>query len=211
MLGLGSPSLLPTRTLCKILDSCKQLTLAQGTGEEDPSGMVTIITGLPLDNPSVLSGPMQVGRGARPEVCGMGTRHQSRCPPQTLYTVASPSPSPLPHPSTSSCSSGVRLSPSISPHPHSIGSPAGRCTCQCGHQECSGLLQAVEGDWLRLAPGPCSGADSRSLLPTLGSHPTTRRLGTHTGRQPSCTPAAGRAHARREGGAPTAKMGTAGQ
>nr|XP_023423278.1 protein SMG5 isoform X2 [Cavia porcellus] len=46
-------------TLYKILDSCKQLTLAQGTGEEDPSGMVTIITGLPLDNPSALSGPMQ--------------------------------------------------------------------------------------------------------------------------------------------------------
>ncbi|XP_036298277.1 protein SMG5 isoform X5 [Pipistrellus kuhlii] len=46
-------------TLYKILDSCKQLTLAQGAGEEDPGGMVTIITGLPLDNPSVLSGPMQ--------------------------------------------------------------------------------------------------------------------------------------------------------
>uniref|UniRef100_A0A452UVZ4 Nonsense-mediated mRNA decay factor n=1 Tax=Ursus maritimus TaxID=29073 RepID=A0A452UVZ4_URSMA len=46
-------------TLYKILDSCKQLTLAQGAGEEDPSGMVTIITGLSLDNPSALSGPMQ--------------------------------------------------------------------------------------------------------------------------------------------------------
>ncbi|XP_040854178.1 protein SMG5 isoform X3 [Ochotona curzoniae] len=46
-------------TLYKILDSCKQLTLAQGAGEEDPSGMVTIVTGLPLDNPSTLSGPMQ--------------------------------------------------------------------------------------------------------------------------------------------------------
>ncbi|XP_050022388.1 nonsense-mediated mRNA decay factor SMG5 [Alexandromys fortis] len=46
-------------TLYKILDSCRQLTLAQGAGEEDPSGMVTIITGLHLDNPSVLSGPMQ--------------------------------------------------------------------------------------------------------------------------------------------------------
>ncbi|XP_070253074.1 nonsense-mediated mRNA decay factor SMG5 isoform X4 [Myotis yumanensis] len=46
-------------TLYKILDSCKQLTLAQGAGEEDPGGMVTIITGLPLDNPSMLSGPMQ--------------------------------------------------------------------------------------------------------------------------------------------------------
>ncbi|KAL6032682.1 hypothetical protein STEG23_025046 [Scotinomys teguina] len=47
-------------TLYKILDSCRQLTLAQGAGEEDQSGMVTIITGLHLDNPSVLSGPMQV-------------------------------------------------------------------------------------------------------------------------------------------------------
>ncbi|XP_072588618.1 nonsense-mediated mRNA decay factor SMG5 isoform X4 [Vulpes vulpes] len=46
-------------TLYKILDSCKQLTLAQGAGEEDPSGMVTIVTGFPLDNPSALSGPMQ--------------------------------------------------------------------------------------------------------------------------------------------------------
>ncbi|KAM5256603.1 nonsense-mediated mRNA decay factor SMG5 isoform 2-T2 [Ctenodactylus gundi] len=46
-------------TLYKILDSCQQLTLTQGAGEEDPSGMVTIITGLPLDNPSALSGPMQ--------------------------------------------------------------------------------------------------------------------------------------------------------
>lgn len=54
---------LPTRALYKILDSCKQLTLAQGAGEEDPSGMVTIVTGLPLDNPSALSGPMQVGHG----------------------------------------------------------------------------------------------------------------------------------------------------
>lgn len=51
------------RTLYKILDSCRQLTLAQGAGEEDPSGMVTIITGLHLDNPSALSGPMQVGHG----------------------------------------------------------------------------------------------------------------------------------------------------
>ncbi|XP_044771812.1 protein SMG5 isoform X4 [Neomonachus schauinslandi] len=46
-------------TLYKILDSCKQLTLAQGAGEEDPSGMVTIVTGLPLDSPGALSGPMQ--------------------------------------------------------------------------------------------------------------------------------------------------------
>ncbi|XP_060057577.1 nonsense-mediated mRNA decay factor SMG5 isoform X3 [Erinaceus europaeus] len=46
-------------SLYKILDSCKQLTLAQGAGEEDPSGMVTIVTGLPLDDPGKLSGPMQ--------------------------------------------------------------------------------------------------------------------------------------------------------
>lgn len=59
--GLAHLLFLPTRTLYKILDSCKQLTLAQGAGEEDPSGMVTIVTGLSLDNPSALSGPMQVG------------------------------------------------------------------------------------------------------------------------------------------------------
>lgn len=52
----------PRRALYKVLDSCKQLTLAQGAGEEDPSGMVTIISGLPLDDPSALSGPMQVGQ-----------------------------------------------------------------------------------------------------------------------------------------------------
>ena len=46
----------------------------------------------------------------------------------------------------------------------------------------------MEGDWLRLSPRPCSGADSRSLLPSLAartttcSHPTTRRL-THAHRK----------------------------
>lgn len=69
--GLACLLLLPTRTLYKILDSCKQLTLAQGAGEEDPSGMVTVITGLPLDNPRVLSGPVQVGPpGSRMGVSG---------------------------------------------------------------------------------------------------------------------------------------------
>lgn len=47
-------------------------------------------------------------------------------------------------------------------------------------------------------PRPCSGAASRSLLPSLAartttcSHPTTHRS-THAGRKPSCTQAAGRA------------------
>lgn len=46
----------------------------------------------------------------------------------------------------------------------------------------------MEGDWLRLTPGPCSGADSRSLLPSPAartatcSHPTTRRP-THARRK----------------------------
>lgn len=46
----------------------------------------------------------------------------------------------------------------------------------------------MEGDWLKLSPRPCSGADSRSLLPSLAartttcSHPTTRRL-THAHRK----------------------------
>ncbi|XP_051849755.1 nonsense-mediated mRNA decay factor SMG5 isoform X1 [Antechinus flavipes] len=46
-------------TLYKILDSCKQLTLAQGIGEDDPSGMVTIVTGLQMDDPSTFSSSMQ--------------------------------------------------------------------------------------------------------------------------------------------------------
>ncbi|NXP02409.1 SMG5 protein, partial [Thinocorus orbignyianus] len=45
--------------LYKILDSCKQLTVSQGSGEDDTSGMVTIITGFQLEDPSVFSAPMQ--------------------------------------------------------------------------------------------------------------------------------------------------------
>ncbi|NXG52302.1 SMG5 protein, partial [Psilopogon haemacephalus] len=45
--------------LYKILDSCKQLTVSQGGGEEDTTGMVTIITGFQLEDPSGFSAPMQ--------------------------------------------------------------------------------------------------------------------------------------------------------
>ncbi|XP_015266286.1 PREDICTED: protein SMG5 [Gekko japonicus] len=45
--------------LYKILDSCKQLTASQGGSEDDTTGMVTIITGLQVDNPGKLSAPMQ--------------------------------------------------------------------------------------------------------------------------------------------------------
>ncbi|XP_053134220.1 nonsense-mediated mRNA decay factor SMG5 [Hemicordylus capensis] len=45
--------------LYKILDSCKQLTASQGGGEDDTTGMVTIITGLQLEDLSKLSAPMQ--------------------------------------------------------------------------------------------------------------------------------------------------------
>ncbi|KAM9114787.1 nonsense-mediated mRNA decay factor SMG5 isoform 2-T2 [Pangshura tecta] len=45
--------------LYKILDSCKQLTVSQGNGEDDTTGMVTIITGFQLDDPSKFSAPMQ--------------------------------------------------------------------------------------------------------------------------------------------------------
>uniref|UniRef100_A0A8B9VGB0 Nonsense-mediated mRNA decay factor n=1 Tax=Anas zonorhyncha TaxID=75864 RepID=A0A8B9VGB0_9AVES len=45
--------------LYKILDSCKQLTVSQGNGEDDTTGMVTIITGFQLEDPSTLSAPMQ--------------------------------------------------------------------------------------------------------------------------------------------------------
>ncbi|KAM9294609.1 nonsense-mediated mRNA decay factor SMG5 [Gastrophryne carolinensis] len=48
--------------LYKILDSCKQLTVSQGVGGEETSGMVTIITGLQLDNPGGFSSAMQVCR-----------------------------------------------------------------------------------------------------------------------------------------------------
>ncbi|NXW60012.1 SMG5 protein, partial [Eurystomus gularis] len=45
--------------LYKILDSCKQLTVSQGGGEDDTTGMVTIITGFQLEDPSAFSAPMQ--------------------------------------------------------------------------------------------------------------------------------------------------------
>ncbi|XP_052652118.1 nonsense-mediated mRNA decay factor SMG5 isoform X4 [Harpia harpyja] len=45
--------------LYKILDSCKQLTVSQGSGEDDTTGMVTIITGFQLEDPSKFSAPMQ--------------------------------------------------------------------------------------------------------------------------------------------------------
>ncbi|XP_077183135.1 nonsense-mediated mRNA decay factor SMG5 [Paroedura picta] len=45
--------------LYKILDSCKQLTASQGGSEDDTTGMVTIITGLQVDDPGKLSAPMQ--------------------------------------------------------------------------------------------------------------------------------------------------------
>ncbi|NXY91020.1 SMG5 protein, partial [Alcedo cyanopectus] len=43
--------------LYKILDSCKQLTVSQG--EDDTTGMVTIITGFQLEDPATFSAPMQ--------------------------------------------------------------------------------------------------------------------------------------------------------
>lgn len=159
----------PTRTLYKILDSCKQLTLAQGAGEEDPSGMVTIVTGFPLDNPSALSGPMQVGLGQR-----------EGAPAQTPSDVtAAPAPTDL--------SRGHRHPPVwlLSP-----GCPAGRCPRQRGRPERPGLLQAVEGDWLTLPPGPAVG-----LTPDLSCPPWQPGLPpvvtpphadarTHSGREP---------------------------
>ncbi|NXD18255.1 SMG5 protein, partial [Nothocercus nigrocapillus] len=45
--------------LYKILDSCKQLTVSQASGEDDTTGMVTIITGFQLEDPGAFSGPMQ--------------------------------------------------------------------------------------------------------------------------------------------------------
>ncbi|XP_069807489.1 nonsense-mediated mRNA decay factor SMG5 isoform X1 [Dendropsophus ebraccatus] len=45
--------------LYKILDSCKQLTVSQGSNEEETSGMVTIITGFQLDDPECFSSAMQ--------------------------------------------------------------------------------------------------------------------------------------------------------
>ncbi|XP_071970707.1 nonsense-mediated mRNA decay factor SMG5 isoform X3 [Engystomops pustulosus] len=45
--------------LYKILDSCKQLTVSQGSNEEETSGMVTIISGFQLDDPESFSPVMQ--------------------------------------------------------------------------------------------------------------------------------------------------------
>lgn len=45
--------------LYKILDSCKQLTVSQSSGDDDTTGMVTIITGFQLEDPGALSAPMQ--------------------------------------------------------------------------------------------------------------------------------------------------------
>ncbi|XP_064416640.1 nonsense-mediated mRNA decay factor SMG5 isoform X2 [Latimeria chalumnae] len=45
--------------LYKILDSCRQLTVSQGSGEEDTSGMVTILTGLQVEDPGLFSANMQ--------------------------------------------------------------------------------------------------------------------------------------------------------
>lgn len=52
--------LFSVRNLYKILDSCKQLTVSQGSGEDDTTGMVTIITGFQLEDLSLFSVPMQV-------------------------------------------------------------------------------------------------------------------------------------------------------
>lgn len=111
-------------------------------------------------------------------------RNPSSAPPEKL-------PFPLYHPSQPPGElftvQEVKPFPVFLPH-NATGSPAGCCPCQRGCQERSGLLQAVEGDWLRLTPKPCSGADSRSLLLSLAartttcSHPTTHRL-THAHRK----------------------------
>ncbi|CAJ0968837.1 unnamed protein product [Ranitomeya imitator] len=45
--------------LYKILDSCKQLTVSQGSNEEETAGMVTIITGFQLDDPECFSPAVQ--------------------------------------------------------------------------------------------------------------------------------------------------------
>lgn len=45
--------------LYKILDSCKQLTVSQGSGEEEVAGMVTILTDFSPDDPSTLSSNVQ--------------------------------------------------------------------------------------------------------------------------------------------------------
>ncbi|XP_072917459.1 nonsense-mediated mRNA decay factor SMG5 [Hemitrygon akajei] len=45
--------------LYKILDSCKQLTVSQGSGEEEVAGMVTILTEFSPDDPGSLSSNVQ--------------------------------------------------------------------------------------------------------------------------------------------------------
>ncbi|XP_043935749.1 protein SMG5 [Protopterus annectens] len=45
--------------LYKIFDSCKQLTLSQGGGEEDTTGMVTVLTGLVIQERETLSTHVQ--------------------------------------------------------------------------------------------------------------------------------------------------------
>ncbi|XP_069796511.1 nonsense-mediated mRNA decay factor SMG5 isoform X2 [Narcine bancroftii] len=45
--------------LYKILDSCKQLTVSQGSGEEEVAGMVTVLTEFSPDDPASLSSNVQ--------------------------------------------------------------------------------------------------------------------------------------------------------
>lgn len=45
--------------LYKILDSCKQLTVSQGSNEEETAGMVTIITGFQIEEPECFSSAVQ--------------------------------------------------------------------------------------------------------------------------------------------------------
>uniref|UniRef100_A0A673STF5 Nonsense-mediated mRNA decay factor n=1 Tax=Suricata suricatta TaxID=37032 RepID=A0A673STF5_SURSU len=202
------------RTLYKILDSCKQLTLAQGAGEEDPSGMVTIVTGLPLDDPSALSSPMQVGHRGR---WGAGVTGGNRegvlqqTPPlyRCFLLACRPCPSPAHERSRGSGGQVHHQPPSCS-----SGSPAGRCTCQRGHQERSGFLQAVERDWLRRTRGPAVGLTPSCppwrpgpppvVTPTRRrTHARTQRGGRREG--PGAT---GRARSHREGGPLVQKTGT---
>ncbi|MGH0181903.1 UNVERIFIED_CONTAM: hypothetical protein FKN15_008355 [Acipenser sinensis] len=46
--------------LYKMVDSCRQLTVSQGSGEEDTAGMVTILTGFHIEDVTALSPHMQV-------------------------------------------------------------------------------------------------------------------------------------------------------
>ncbi|XP_058863332.1 nonsense-mediated mRNA decay factor SMG5-like [Acipenser ruthenus] len=45
--------------LYKMVDSCRQLTVSQGSGEEDTAGMVTILTGFHIEDVTTLSPRMQ--------------------------------------------------------------------------------------------------------------------------------------------------------